>query len=127
MSALPYVFLWLLQLTSGLFTDRVLKKRFHFQTKTIRIIFNVIGFFGPMLAMIGLMFVTEELRVLGVVLIVIGSALLYFLILNTCKWFHLLYQYLINYLTKIEVALILLAIWLVLTTYAVLYLVLYIV
>lgn len=76
MSALPYIFLWIFEITSAVFADRILKNKFQFQTKTIRIIFNTVGFFGPMFAMIGLMFVTNELKFLGVVLITLGCAFL---------------------------------------------------
>ena len=76
MSALPYIFLWAFEISAALFADKILKNKFQFKTKTIRIIFNTIGFFGPTLAMICLMFVTKEFKFLGVALITGGCAFL---------------------------------------------------
>ena len=87
LSGLPYLFFWMFQLASGFFSDRLIRifsendksiaepkekeKRARFR---VRQIFNGLGFFVPMCAVIGLMFITSKIKILGVVLITIGCA-----------------------------------------------------
>lgn len=84
-SGLPYILNWLCMVLSGVFSDSLIRylsnrytsipdkeqkdKKARFR---VRQIFNGLGFFVPMFCLIGLMFITSEMKILGVILVVIG-------------------------------------------------------
>lgn len=73
LSAVPYLFFWLFQLSAGFIADFMMKK-FKLSVKTVRRIFNALGFFVPMFCVIGLMFVTCSYKYVAVFILTIAFA-----------------------------------------------------
>lgn len=73
LSALPYLVFWAFILLAGNIGDYFLMKLKWSKTK-VRKIFNSLAFFVPMLAVLGLAFVTCEIKYVGVALLTVGLA-----------------------------------------------------
>lgn len=72
LSALPYLVFWLFIISSGVIGDKI--QRLGLSKTNVRKLFNTLGFIMPMFAVIGLMFVTCEIKYIGVALLTVGLA-----------------------------------------------------
>ncbi|CAF4249773.1 unnamed protein product, partial [Adineta steineri] len=73
LSALPYIVLWLNTLFSGFLADIFIRKNILTITQT-RKLFNVLGTILPAIVLIGLAFITCQLKYVAVILLTAGVA-----------------------------------------------------
>lgn len=70
---MPYIVFWFFIILSGIVGDKFIQNLKMSKT-TVRKIFNSLAMFVPMLAVIGLAFVTCEIKMIGVALLTVGLA-----------------------------------------------------
>lgn len=76
LAALPYITFWFFIILSGIVGDLFLQK-LKWKKTTVRKVFNTLGFFFPMGAVIGLAFVDCRIPYAGVALLTVGLAFTY--------------------------------------------------